>query len=222
MPEPHGACQQIPLGSTDRSLARQLTAPASTVSVVTATSNSANRHAPAPSETEVWHEYIRAAERKVRIARYHLDRLQELPTHSSQPSIGQQAHFEGVITAFVGAIEQVAGAIYEAGGGGRDWPKLSPMLDSIHALPVHGQLEEWNGEAIVRDVSRIRNRAAHRYYSKAVGEVQRPSGGTDYGGSRQLLSYCSAAVRHLESLAPLLARLEEELERSPLRGSRRS
>lgn len=209
-------------GSSDRPLAWQLTPSASTVSVVTATSNSADRHAPAPSETEDWHEYIRAAERKVRIARYHLERLQELPPDISQPSIGQQAHFEGVITAFVGAMEQVAGAIYEAGGGGRDWPKLTPMLDWIHALPVRGQLEEWNGQAIVRDVSRIRNRAAHRYYSKADGEVQKPLGGTDYDGSRQLLPYCSAVVRHLECLAPLLPRLEEELERSPLSGSRRS
>jgi hypothetical protein len=209
-------------GSSHRPLAWPLTPSAGTVSVVTATSNSTDGCAPAPSETEDWHEYIRAAERKVRIARYHLERLQELPPDISQPSIGQQAHFEGVITAFVGAMEQVAGAIYEAGGGGRDWPKLTPMLNWIHTLPVRDQLEEWNGQAIVRDVSRIRNRAAHRYYSKADGEVQKPLGGTDYDGSRQLLPYCSAVVRHLECLAPLLARLEEELEGSPLSGSRRS
>ena len=127
-----------------------------------------------------------------------------------------------MITAFVGAIEQVAGSIYEACGGRHDWPKLTPMLGWIHALPVHGQLAEWNGQAIVRDVSRIRNRAAHRYYSKADGEVQKPLGGTDYDGSRQLSLYCSAVVRHLECLAPLLARLEEELERSSLSGNQRS
>ena len=70
-------------GSSDRPLTCQLTPFASTVSVVTATSDSADRHAPAPSETEDWHEYIRAAERKIRIARYHLERLEELPPEIS-------------------------------------------------------------------------------------------------------------------------------------------
>ena len=168
-------------------------------------------------DTEDWSGYIEAAQRKIRIARYHLERLQELHDEGVDPSIPQQACFEGVITAFVGATEQVAGAIHVASGASGAAPPLTQKLSRMPVLLVNKELERWNGHAIVRDVRSVRNRAAHRHYSKIGLRVQKPTGGTDYAGSRKLVPYCLAVVEHLECLAPLVAELKDELRDCPPR-----
>lgn len=166
---------------------------------------------PATAEAEDWREYIRAAERKIGIAGYHLEQLRQEPAEGSQPSMPQQASFEGVITTFVAATEQVAGAIHVATGGSGSSHELTRMLERMQASPIRDELKQWNRHPIVRDVREIRNRSAHRYYSKAGTEVQKPPRGTAYTGSRGLVPYCSVAVSHLECLTPLLGQLQAEL-----------
>lgn len=77
------------------------------------------------------------------------------------------------------------------------------------------RLKTWDDDPIVDDVRGVRNRAAHRYYKKVgtgdAAQVEKPPGGSSYNGPRELVPYCSAAVSHLDGLAPLLADLEAEL-----------
>lgn len=165
---------------------------------------------------EDWREYIRAAERKIAIAKYHLDRLAQQPAQVPEPSIAEQAHFEGVIFAFVSATEQAAGAIHVAcGGTGRAQP-LHVLLPRIPASETLARLKTWVEDPVARDVREVRNRAAHRYYKKiGVGEaarVQEPLEGNGYGGPRELVPYCFAVINHLECLKPLLADLGGEFD----------
>ena len=147
---------------------------------------------------EDWHEYIGAAKRKITIARYHLDRLREEPAQVPEPSIAEQAYFEGVIGAFVSATGQTAGAIHVARGGNGNAPPLSRLLGHIPASNTTTRLKAWDKDRIVSDVRSIRNLAAHRYYKKAgvghAAEVQNPAAGSSYGGPRELPTI--SQVRH--------------------------
>ena len=71
-----------------------------------------------------WQSCLRAAERKTKIARYHLKKLRwhhehpdqhsdpgEPPSLESLPPIPIQAHFEGVVFSVRAAVEQIAKAI---------------------------------------------------------------------------------------------------------------
>src|SRR5215470_17876121 len=118
------------------------------------------------ADPEDWHEYIRAAERKIAIARHHLDRLGEQPAQEPEPSIAEQAYFEGVINAFVSATEQAAGAIHVARHGSGNAGSLSALLEHIPTSNTTMRLTAWNKDTLVRDVRSVRNRAAHRYYKK--------------------------------------------------------
>jgi hypothetical protein len=164
---------------------------------------------------ENWREYIRAAERKIAIAKYHLNRLREQPAQVPEPSIAEQAYFEGVIIAFVSATEQAAGAIHVAHSGNGNARSLSTLLPHMPTSSTTTRLKTWDEDPIVRDVRSIRNRAAHRYYGKVstghAAQVQIPPEGSSYNGSRELVPYCVAVVNHLERLVPLLADLEADL-----------
>ncbi len=168
-----------------------------------------------PAAAEDWREYIRAAERKLSIARYHLDRLREQPAQVPEPSIAEQAEFEGVLVAFISITEQAAGAIHVARGGNGNAQPLHKLLSRISDSRAIKQLKTWDDDPIVGDVRGVRNRAAHRYYKKVgagdAAQVQKPPGGSSYNGSRELVAYCSAVVSHLEGLVPLLGDLEAEL-----------
>lgn len=173
------------------------------------------RHGRRPGLAEDWREYIRAAERKVAIAKYHLDRLAEQPAQVPEPSIAEQAYFEGVIIAFVSATEQAAGAIHVAHGGNGNAPPLHDLLSQLSASDIMTRLKKWGEDPLVSDVRGVRNRAAHRYYKKigsgGAAQVQEPPAGRSYGGPRELVPYCSFVVNHLECMMPLLADLKEEL-----------
>lgn len=186
-----------------------------TLNAVTVTASPGGCQESVAADTEDWREYFRAAERKIAIAGFHLDRLREQLTRVPQPSIAEQAHFEGVIIAFVSATEQAAGAIHVAQGGKGNAPALSVLLSQMSASDTTKELKTWDEAPIVRDVRNVRNRAAHRYYKKVgtgdTAQVQNPSAGNSYDGPRELVPYCSAVVSHLECLMPLLADLEAEL-----------
>jgi hypothetical protein len=167
-----------------------------------------------------WQEYIEAAHRKVEIATYHADSLQRVVAdHStsfkSAPSIPVQAHFEGVVVSIMAAVDQVAQAVNSA------WQLRLHSADLVEkaftALAEHlSEIDDWFREPIGRDLRRLRVRIVHYAYEKKPLREEGPywsveSAGTEYSGSRELLSYAIGTVEYGRRLRELLPCIKQEL-----------
>lgn len=163
-------------------------------------------------------EYLHAAGRKIKIAIYHQEALRDLlerwtPRAGPLP-IAMQAHFEGVLYAFIAAADQLAEGIEFSLGRGGDRPNLDRVLQGLPDGGPWRQLREWDDAAIVKDVRAIRRRATHHHYQKVLRgfqvEVELPPTPV-YDGLRTLGEYTAAAVAHLRQLEAILEAVEQEL-----------
>jgi hypothetical protein len=162
-------------------------------------------------------DYLDAANRKIEMARYHLDALRgELgdPKENSQASISVQAYFEGVLYVWVAAADQTAEAINLIYVLGLENPNLQLALEHMPDSKLRSRMFKWQQAPIAADVRDIRRRATHHHYEKTPEgprlQVQDPTGAKPYPGSRSLEDYATAAVDHLENLRPFLRALQGE------------
>lgn len=164
-------------------------------------------------------EYISAAERKVRIARFHLDQLERLTdaaeVFGQHPSIEIQAHFEGILFAAVAAADQVAEATNIGLGLGLG---NTSLVSALGAAPAHLKLRKklfrWHNKPVAADYRVLRRLAIHHWSHKQprgpLIEVERPDE-SRYEGARDLYSYGTAVVEHLAELEDLLLSIEAAL-----------
>lgn len=158
-------------------------------------------------------EYLDAATRKMQIGRYHVGELRALlEARPSYASVAVQAHFEGVLYAFVAASDQLAEAINLQFALGLEQANLYDALERMPNSAIRRRLFRWHNSAIAADVRSIRRQAVHHHYKKTPQgprlEVQPPRG-KPYGGSRTLGEYATSAVSHLERLGPLVEQLRD-------------
>lgn len=166
-----------------------------------------------------WAAYIDAAHRKIAIAEFHCDQLLRAlqDGHLDQghrPSIAIQAFFEGVVTAVISAIDQIAQAANSAlklrAGRGKEslFDVASPEIEA--RVP---RFKAWREQPIGIDLRRLRTRMVHYSYEKSP-DIERnwhvEATGADYTGARDLLSYAVATV----AFARELGSLADELHRS--------
>lgn len=166
-----------------------------------------------------WIEYLVAARRKIDIADFHaqsLGRLAGSCRAGELPSVEQQAHFEGVLYAFVASTDQVAEAIVLARDENLLNANLQQALEEMPKSPLRTRLFEWWQAPIAADLRDIRRRATHHHYRKTPSgpllEVQKPQSARPYDGSRALEEYALAATEHLRRFAPLIDELQNSLK----------
>lgn len=169
-------------------------------------------------DSDGWRDYWDAAQHKIDIAGYHLERLRAQASEGRlEPTIPVQAHLEGILFAFAAAEDQVAEAIIlgmKLGPGRRN---LKKVLEKMPPSPIRSRLSEWHEAPIAADVRDLRVRATHHHYAKTPSGpalvVQDPTraGTPPYGGSRELVSYGEAAVAHLRLLREDLDGLKDYL-----------
>jgi hypothetical protein len=168
-----------------------------------------------------WAEYLSAAGRKIRVARYHRDVLETLlgaTPYPVSPPIAIQAHFEGVLYAFVATTDQLAEAIELGLGGGGNRRTLDQVLTRLPRVSPWEELRAWSASPIVRDVRGIRKKATHHHYRKTPRGIQlevEALAASGYEGPRTLREYTSAAVKHLGELQAILEAVEERLDTEP-------
>jgi hypothetical protein len=110
-----------------------------------------------------WQPYLGAARRRIAIARFHLDGLQQLlhqngEVRSDAPPIPVQAYFDGVVTSVSAAIELVTQAIHT----------LPPMARPQGPFGSLSQdVTDWSRDPFHEDLRRLRNRITHSSYVKA-------------------------------------------------------
>jgi len=172
-----------------------------------------------------------AARRERQIAEYHSKelgrRLDPVPKPEPDDScpIPVQAHFEGVVTSVIEAVDKVAQAINAklrlgAGPGqlfDKSYGELAPDIQN---------LESWREKPIGKDLRLIRVRIAHYSYGKVP--FSEGSGGPEgwkvedprvgYKGSRELKAYAQAAVDHAGELIGLIPAIESVLRARAPRG----
>lgn len=162
-----------------------------------------------------WQEYLFAANRKIAIAHYHLNQLrQELDAGSTEPlfagqlaPIPVQAHFEGVLYAFIAACDQVAEGINLGLGLGWGRSYFDRAIRMVPTAAVRESLRHWNDAAITADVRAVRKLCTHHHYDKTPtgnGWIVDVANVNAYAGSRELVMYCTATVEHLNLLGPLI------------------
>jgi hypothetical protein len=151
-------------------------------------------------------DYLRAARRKIEIAKYHLEHLlarletNPEPIERSDPPIDVQAHFEGVLFSVKAEIDQITELIANA----LNCPYRKALAECSERLP---ELKAWRKDAFFDELNELRRLAAHHAY------VKRPAGpeqrwivddvGSSYEGPRELGPYCKAAVAYGEKLMNL-------------------
>lgn len=161
-----------------------------------------------------WKEYLEAAQRKMRVADFHLARLSAVvTTHMDrEPPIELQAHFEGVVVSVIAAVDQVGQAVNSALRLGASPGDL--FEKAFGRLRTHlPAVDAWCQEPIGRDLRSIRVRIIHYAYSKTAHELGwtvEPGRG-DYQGSREVVAYASAAVDYSRRLVGLIPSIEELL-----------
>lgn len=165
---------------------------------------------------EDWIDYLEAMTRKLDLAQYHCDRLCEFLPVDPHPSssVAVQAEFEGVLYAFVAASDQLAEVLNLTNHLGLENPNLQQALERLPISPLRKELFAWQQEPIAADVRNIRRRAVHHHYEKYPAgprfEVQPPTTGKPYGGSRSLDDYAKAATSHLMKLRALTREVEKQ------------
>jgi hypothetical protein len=171
---------------------------------------------------EGWRDYCDAAQRKIDIAGYHLERLRAQASDGRlEPTIPVQAHLEGILFTFAAAEDQVAEAIILGMKLGPRRRNLQEVLAAMPRSPIQGRLSAWHEAPIVADVRDLRVRATHHHYAKTPSGprtlvVQEPTraGTPPYGGLRELVSYGEAAIAHLRLLQEELGGLKDCLSNS--------
>lgn len=167
-----------------------------------------------------WEAYIDAAHRKIDIAEFHCEQLssalrQDPTDHGHRPGIAVQAFFEGVITAVISAVDQVAQAAnsalnLRAGHDGKNlFDVASPEIES--RVP---SFKQWRDQPIGLDLRRLRTRMVHYSYEKSPNTDRNwhvESTNSGYTGARDLLSYAATAVTYAKELAPMADQLQESL-----------
>lgn len=152
---------------------------------------------PDQHDGEGWRDYCFAVRRKIDIAEYHLACLR-IQTSEGQlePTIPVQAHFEGILFAFVAATDQMAEAINLGAKLGLENPNLQKALEAMPRSAIRGRLFTWHDARIAADVRDLRRRAIHHHYEKTPRgpnlQVQVPTRAKSYGGSRDLVLYGNA------------------------------
>jgi hypothetical protein len=177
---------------------------------------------PELSDGEGWRDYCDAALRKIEIAGYHLECLRAQATQGRLDQavpIPVQAHFEGMLFAFVAAADQVAEAINLGMKLGRGRPDLKKVLETMPRSPIQSRLSEWYEAPIVADVRDLRRRATHHHYAKTPSGprtlvAEEPTRAGPYGGSRELVLYGEAAITHVGRLREVLGSLKDCLSSS--------
>lgn len=163
--------------------------------------------------TDVVDEYLFAVARKIEIARYHLERLAEelgpgggalLGDH---PTIAVQAHFEGVLTAAVGASDQLAEGLNLGLDLRIAQANLHRVLEAMSHSRLRERLEQWQHRSLAADYREVRRLVTHHWSVKTVDgpqiEVQRVLS-SEYDGPRDLGNYARAVVDHLVELEGVL------------------
>ena len=145
------------------------------------------------------------------ITRFHLTSLElELEfgdPRGEQVPIAVQAHFEGILHAFIAAWDQVREAINIAFS--LDLGRHGRAVEEMPESPLRTSLHDWERVRIALDARDIRKRATHHHYVKTPGalrvEVQPPALPVQpYGGPRDLVEYGKAVVDHATRLRLLL------------------
>jgi hypothetical protein len=160
-------------------------------------------------------DYLSAACRKIEIAQYHLNKLRELSpgVPTLVVPIPVQAHFEGILIAFIAASDQVAEAIAQGLHLGNVQNLGEALKRSKRTGSPWDDLRRWNDAVISLDVRAIRRLAVHHHYIKAHGILEAAPGRPDYGGSRELIPYGEAVSAHLDALKTLLESLSDSVHR---------
>jgi hypothetical protein len=132
-----------------------------------------------------------AVRRQFAIGAFHLDALREIAGSSTGADIPVplQAHFEGILYSVDAA---------------RD--KVDRLVGVLGDVAGRGKFAKWTGGSLVDDARRLRNQAAHYFYSKQGGTmfvVEKPHGST-YSGPRELIEYSSALVDQVQLLGKIL------------------
>lgn len=151
-----------------------------------------------------WQACLDAAERKIKIAAYHLEHLNQVLVSSKDvgdnlPSIAVQAHFEGVVVSVIAAIDQV---VYVA--------------KSAFGLPLSQvdipEVKIWYENKLGVDLRCIRVRMVHYSYKKKplnIVWVVEPVEQSKYAGSRELAPYASAALEYGIALCALFPQIKQ-------------
>jgi hypothetical protein len=180
-------------------------------------------------DQSTWRHYLDAVERKLQIAQFHKERLsaelgclREARGFDDLPPITVQAHFEGVVTALMGAVDKVAEAAHKVakltgrlGEGKKKWHN-SELLE--RGLPFIGNLvpaiETWRNQPLLADMREVRRRAIHHVSTKrATPEWAIESVGPGYNQSRELSNYAKACVNLGEQLRKLMPEICIAFER---------
>jgi len=165
-----------------------------------------------------WPDYIDAAHRKIAITAFHYDQLKAALAHSrdngsGRPDIPVQAFFEGVVTAAISAVDQVAQAANSAlglgAGNGNLFDIAAPAIEA--RVPC---FREWRERPIGRDLRRLRARIVHYSYVKsptADRNWQVEVTDQNYQGPRSLLDYAEATVAYANELGIITDKLADSL-----------
>ena len=164
-------------------------------------------------------EYLRAVDRKIEVAHYHLSSLEALlngrSATGSEPSIEVQAHFEGLLFAAVAAEDQLAETINIGLKLELGHPSLQKVLEAARGWDLAGNLNRWRQERIAADYREVRRLMTHHWSRKTargpIIEVQEVARG-EYPGDRELSSYARAVVAQLDRLGEILPRVASSLE----------
>ena len=163
-------------------------------------------------------EYLRAVQRKIEVAQYHLSSLETClsgkSATGSEPSVEAQAHFEGVLFAAVAAEDQLAETINIGLKLELGHPSLQKVLEAARAWDLAGDLNRWRQERIAADYREVRRLMTHHWSRKTVQgpiiEVQEVARG-EYRGDRELSAYARAVVTQLGRLEEILPRVAGSL-----------
>lgn len=135
--------------------------------------------------------------------------LRELESPAHTPPVRVRAFFESLLWSATAAREQFTEALaieLRAKSEGRE--VVAALRD--HNPEMAQELEDWWGRAIVREAHELRRLATHHYYNKRGGptdwEVDPPSSGTLYDGSRKLVDYAEALITALTDLERMMSR----------------
>lgn len=153
-------------------------------------------------------EYGLAAQRKLRIACFHLQALRDLlpaePDCDGLPPIPIQAHFEAGGWATLAIVDQLSAGI---GSKCLDTDQIRPE-DLLKRLP-ESDLRHWLADTLddprYVDLKSWRNRSVHRFDEKAYHQGQwvvlEPwDGQAAYGGSREIQSYLEQMLKFGEEV----------------------
>lgn len=169
------------------------------------------------ADDAAWTNYLDAARRKIEIASFHANALDDFlkrgeTPNDGRPPIAVQASFEGVVIAVVAAIDQVAQAVNSALG--LRLPPADLFQGASREIEARvPEFKEWRENPLGIDLRRVRTRMMHYSYRKTAAaptwDVE--VGTVDFKGLRDLSSYAKAAVTYAGALKALVEKVEKNL-----------